>query len=362
MKILVLCTDYPNQDNRASLHYIHVRNKYYLEKGIDVIVLNFFSNKDYEFEGIKVISLESYKNRYKDEEYDILLSHAPNLRNHYLFMKKYEEKFNRIIFFFHGHEVLKTSKVYPKPYFYIKKDGIIKRIIQDAYDEIKLTTWRHYLKKLSYKSEFIFVSEWMKNEFLKWTRIEKNIIEHRSHIIYNGIHSEYEINSYNSSSKKIYDFITIRAYLDGSKYCVDLLCDIAKRNPKRKFLLVGKGKYFNYNTKPDNLDWIDGHLRHSEIIDLLNKSKCALMLTRTDAQGLMMCEMASFGIPLITSNISVCKEVLNDFNNVIYVDNDYIEQVDSIDINSFSTQISKKNEMFFKNNTCQKEVKLFYKD
>ena len=42
---------------------------------------------------------------------------------------------------------------------------------------------------------------------------------------------------------------------------------------------------------------------------------------RADAQGVMACEMATFGIPLITSNIDVCKEVFEGFENVAFIDN-----------------------------------------
>ena len=47
------------------------------------------------------------------------------------------------------------------------------------------------------------------------------------------------------------------------------------------------------------------------------------MPTRTDAQGLMMCEMAAFGIPLITSNIPVCHvpAILKYTRNVYYIGN-----------------------------------------
>ena len=47
-----------------------------------------------------------------------------------------------------------------------------------------------------------------------------------------------------------------------------------------------------------------------KMIAILNSAKCALMPTRTDAQGVMMCEMVAFGMPLITSDIPVCHEVL----------------------------------------------------
>ena len=90
--------------------------------------------------------------------------------------------------------------------------------------------------------------------------------------------------------------------------------------------MIGKGKFFEYNEKAQNLQWIDKVLNHEEIIDILNNSKCALMPTRTDAQGLMMCEMASFGIPLITSDIPVCHEIFDEFSNVALLNNENIEK------------------------------------
>ena len=69
-------------------------------------------------DGIKVISLKSYKN--DNTKYDVLVLHAANIRNHYKFLKKYGQKFSRLLFFFHGHEVLKINEVYPKPYDYVR--------------------------------------------------------------------------------------------------------------------------------------------------------------------------------------------------------------------------------------------------
>ena len=117
MKILVLATDYPNLDGGISLMYIHTRNKLYVKSGIDVTVLNFNTKLSYEIDNVRVISLDEYTS---DKEYDILVCHAPNIRNHYKFLRKYGDNFRKIVFFFHGHEVLKINKVYPKPYSYVK--------------------------------------------------------------------------------------------------------------------------------------------------------------------------------------------------------------------------------------------------
>ena len=117
MKALVLATNYPSEKGH-DLMYVHVRNKYYQENGIEVVVLNFKTDIDYEYDQIRVISKKSYKKN--NEKFDVLISHASNIKNHYLFIKKYEKRFTKIIFFYHGHEILKINENYPASYFWIK--------------------------------------------------------------------------------------------------------------------------------------------------------------------------------------------------------------------------------------------------
>lgn len=356
MKVLVLVEDYPSKISKA-LMYVHVRNKYYKKKGLQVTVLNFRAKKNYNIDGVDVITLNEYKsncNKYKD---CLLVVHAPNLKHHYIFLKKYQRNFEHLVFFFHGHEVLKINKVYSKPYKYVKQNTI-KKVMQNIYDNIKLYIWKRYYTKIAYKSYFIFVSKWMYNEFLKWTKIKPKVIENKYSITYNGIGEEFEKLCYDNGKEKKYDFITIRANLDGSKYSIDIVNELAKLNPQKTFLVIGKGKFFEYNKKAENLIWMDKLLNHTEIIELLNDSKCALMPTRTDAQGLMMCEMATFGIPLITSNIPVCHEIFDKFQNVELINNNNIKENDLTEIYNKIKGKKEKNDMYFYENTCSQEIKI----
>ena len=118
-KILVLVQNYPNNDDGVALMYVHVRNKYYIQHDIDVTVLNFSSHDDYVIDNIKVITEDTYKK--ENKKYDVVVCHAANIKNHYRFLRKYDNRFEHMIFFFHGHEVLMTNEVYPKPYDYMKK-------------------------------------------------------------------------------------------------------------------------------------------------------------------------------------------------------------------------------------------------
>ena len=359
MKVLVLVEDYPSEESKI-LMYVHVRNLYYKRSGIDVTVLSFRSSSNYSINGINVITLSEYKKNQDKYSDAILILHAPNLKHHFMFLKKYEKNFKNLCFFFHGHEVLYCSKVYPKPYRYVKDSNLIKKIIRNIYDVLKLYVWRKYYTKLTYKSHFVFVSNWMYEEFLKWTKINPEKIKNRYSITYNCVGELFEKEIYNYKKEKKYDFITIRPNLDGSKYSIDIVNELAKINPDFTFLVIGKGKFFEYNKKSSNLIWLNRVLNHKEIVEYLNDSKCALMPTRTDAQGLMMCEMATFGIPVITSDIPVCHEIFDEFKNVKLINNNDDSKKLDIEFKELIKNLPyEKNGKYFNSNTSQKEVEIF---
>lgn len=359
IKILVAVANYPSEDKKLSLAYVHTRNIFYVENGLDVTVLNFRAKNSYLLDGVKVIPLKDYK---KDEKrYDVLICHAANIKEHYRFLLKYGEKFPRFIFFFHGHEVLMSNHVYPKNYSYIEK-RYWSEFFGDIYDFIKLRIWKKYYQRVAEKSWFVFVSKWMLDEFLKWTKIPFRVIENRHSITYNCIGKPFETMVYEYKEKKEYDFVTIRHNIDNSKYAIDIVNKIAKKNPDYKFLMIGKGEFFDHYEKASNIKWINATMDHKDIVSILQKCRCALMPTRTDAQGLMMCEMASTGIPLLTSDIPVCHEVLKGFENIMLFNNDDPE----IDIGFMLKKLEQglpypKNEKFFNYNTSGAEVELIKK-
>lgn len=357
-RILVLVTNYPGGDSEEAHRFVHVRNLYYQEQGISITVLSFATERDYTYEGIRVISLASYI--HSPTEYDVLITHQANIRQHYRFMKKYGSRFPRFIFFFHGHEVLRFKTVYPRPYGYVKK-STIKMLIRDVYDQFKLLVWKKYIPKVISKSEIVFVSQWMRDEFLKATGLSLTDLKNKYSITYNCVGKLFQEQEYNAFTEKEYDLITIRSNLDGSKYCIDVVCRMAEDNPGLSFLVIGRGHYFEHFEKPDNLTWMNQTMDHTQIIEILQKARCALMPTRTDSQGLMMCEMATFGMPVVTSDIPVCHEALDIFPNVAMVDNS--EKVTDLDA------IIKKLEMdlpypkvdaYFNSKTSAHEVEIIY--
>jgi hypothetical protein len=362
MKLLVLCSNYPDPNGSTAGMFFHVRNMYYCQKGIEVDVINFGTDKDYIKDKVRVFSIDSYEKILLKNHYDLLVCHAPHISHHYKFLKKYGDIYGNIVFIFHGNEVLKINKILPEEYPFVKKYKFGHNILRNLKDDIKLFLWRKLFTNIVYKSHFIFVSNWLYEQFLRFIKIDRNLLKKNHHIIHNSIGKPFEINHYDISAPKEYDFITIRNNLDSAKYGISIVNELAKNNPKYKFLVIGKGNFFKYNQKADNLKWIDTELRHEDIIKFLNKAYCGLLPTLWDSQGVMTCEFASFGIPTITSDIQICHEILDEFPNVAFIDNNDTK----LDLSDIFSNLLKglpyaKNKKYFAENTTSKEVDLFYR-
>jgi len=190
-------------------------------------------------------------------------------------------------------------------------------------------------------------------------KVRKNDLKGQVNVISNNVGEIFEIEKYETNAVKKYDFITIRNYLDGSNYGVDIVNNLAKANSDLKFLILGKGDFFLYNTKPTNVIWLEGNFPHENLLEYINSSKCGLMPTRRDTQGVMTCELLTFGIPVITSNIAICKEVFSGFENVAFIENDdksiNLEPI----LKKLSLQYSPiKQEKYYSKNTVSKEIEL----
>lgn len=358
MQLLILTAFYPIPNITHERMFVHVRNCYYQSHGAEVTVLNFAASEDYFIDNIRVITLKTFNDLKK--HYDIVISHSANIRNHYRFLKKYNKLFDKLVFFFHGHEASILAKDYPKPYVFMPDNNIFRHLFRYIYDLVKLKLWSSYYKSLAYKSSFIFVSNSFYKRALNNMRITEKDLQYHCYVINNSIGTFFENINYDIESKKDFDFICIRSNIDASKYCVDLFIALANKYKDKKFLLIGKGNIFKFVKKPDNLLWIDNTLSHEDILKYLNKSKCGIMLTRSDTQGVMTCELASIGMPVISSNIEVCQEILKNFSNVVLVPNDIKE----FDLNAVYQKLVSglpytKCKEYYAEETIEKEMLLF---
>lgn len=319
MRILVAAAAYPTCDGKRPLYYVHSRNLSYRDAGMEVTVLNFAADKPYVYDGIPVITPKEFAA--EGQPFDVLVCHAANLRNHFLFLLKYQKRFSKILFFFHGHEVLRLNRFYPKPYAYAKRKGH-SALLQGLYDNLKLFVWRTYFRKNIDRVRLVFVSRWIFEHFLEETGLTEDQLKGRWAIISNGVGRFFEEHSYTPAEMET-DFITIRNNFDGSTYCLDVVTKLARQHPEYRFLVIGKGRFFDHTEPPHNLKVLKTELSHSDMEKHLNAARYALMPIRQDTQGLMSCELATYGLPLITSDIEVCRMVFETCPHVAYIANDH---------------------------------------
>ncbi len=349
MKILVLSQDYPSLDKPYAMSYVHSRNVEYKKLNHDVKVINFASNTTYEYD-----SLEVYPYSKELIEWaEIIVSHAPNIKNHVRALKGVKHK--KVVFFFHGHEVLYQYGDYPKPYSW-KKEKLSKKLFIQFYDKLKMGILKKFLKVCSNNNSIgcIFVSEWMERQFLKNINLKPQGLG-ASKIIPNACNSVFLSNHYEfDEANKLADSITIRP-LDDSKYAIDLVVDAARNNPEKEFHIYGKGNYFLFNEKPSNVKVINQFIQQKDIPKLLNKYNFAMMPTRYDAQGVMVCEMATYGIPVVTTDFEVCVEMLKDFENVKFIKENQFKNF-KCGVETFQVY---KNEKFSPNILIKEELGFF---
>jgi glycosyltransferase involved in cell wall biosynthesis len=328
-RLLILVEDYPSPQNLYAGAYVHTRVRAYLASGLDCTVLSFQARGSYQHEGVQVRSEADCAPLLRRGGFELVISHAPNLRNHLRFLAAERRHLPACLFFIHGHELLETRRYYPRPFAYDRR-GRARRLLQALYDPLKLAVLRRLWGAVhrSGKVWVVFVSGWMRDASLRSLRLapaEAEALLQHSDLIPNPAGEIFLEKNYQPVEELLADLVTIRPF-DNPKYGVDLVHAAALANPELRFHLYGRGRYFQHHAPPANLTVTEGYVGHAQMPALLNRFRAALLPTRLDAQGVLMCELASYGIPLLTSDLPICREMLDGFPNVAYLPNDSFQR------------------------------------
>jgi glycosyltransferase involved in cell wall biosynthesis len=317
-RILVICQNYPSPSYPFSQPYIHCRLKEYV-KVFDVEVVSFAADIDYVYEGIQVYSEAAWGKRAFENHYDVLISHAPNLRNHVRFILQHLFQFPKIVFVFHGYEVIDIKKrVLGHPTYY-SYPPLLNRL-QKLYHRLKLPLMHIILRTLKAVKQvrFIFVSETLRDEVRKDLNTSLFDDPALTHVVPNPVNPVF-LRPVDPGAGR--GFLCVRPFAD-PKYGVDIFIKLAELNPQQSFDLFGLGHFSDSFPRPSNLRVIEKLLEPEDLRRMLPQYQAAILPTRWDSQGVLACEVASSGFPLITSKIPVCEEMLGSFENVLLVDNE----------------------------------------
>lgn len=320
MKICVVCQEYPSAERPDAMAFTHARNLYYLKQGHEVHVLSFGASSGYDWDGLKIRPEADFDDNLV-ESFDIFVFHSPNLRNHLRFILRHGSSIRAKVLIAHGHEFIdwcnQSGGFFP---FDLTWKRRLKIPLVRAYDWLKIKVWSWYFQKQSGNLSLVFVSDWLRRNAEACMGVNLSQLLNVS-VIANPVHPVFQSANYDPSAPKQAHFVTLRPF-DEPKYAVDVVVEFARRHPQWTVDIYGKGRFFDHNPAPPNVRVIQAKFPQTEMPELFNKYRAALLPTRWDSQGVLMCEMATFGMPLVVSNIEICKLMVGEFENVAFIDNE----------------------------------------
>lgn len=302
---------YPSLAKPYNMAFVHSRVLHYQQRGWHTEVLSFSAAESYTFEGVSVSAEHSLD---REVTYDLVIAHAPNLRHHVRWLVSHARRWRKMLWVIHGHEVLIQKDYYPPPYPWDTKNKRWRKAAEQAYDHFKVRVLAQLIPRWLARRQLhlIFVSQWIRDQFERCVPIPPAVMAGHTTIVPNNLHPAFLTHQRRPQTPFYADFVTIRP-LDELRYSIDVVSELARRYPQFRFDVYGTGRYFEFNPPPPNLTWHQRFLVQAEIPALLDHYRAALMPTRFDTQGVMSCEMASLGMPILTADMPICQEMLGGF-------------------------------------------------
>lgn len=312
MKVLLVAPNYPSPKNKHSFGFVHSRAKIYSERGLSVQVYTPSNTNNpiaYSYEGIKAFKGPHFLLREIIEEFDpdVIAVHAPSP-----YLLTHINNFQKpTVVWIHGAEVLIRAF-----HHYIAPLGM-KNQIQKAfslfYDGARNLILRQALKKAD---AIIYVSKWMQKMVEKYLMIKHP----KTFIIPNPVNTMMFKPSQTNNTTKMTGGISIRAL--EWKYGLDIAVK-AFTNSKISLTIVGKGSLEIYLKNlaekiNANVKFVTDGLEHNKLPAFYNKFAFFVAPSRTEAQGVAMCEAMACGLPVIATNIDGIPEfVINEYNGIL---------------------------------------------
>lgn len=369
---LLITPGYPSLENKYNTAFVHTRVKAYIDAGmkLDVAVINILPEvKIYEFEGIKVFkgTYASLRELLQKKKYKKIIVH--------FFDYQYGNVFDTInltetdlYFYMHGADILyRDFPEFASRYF----EGRID--VSDRYKEFELkdNCYKKYSKNK--KVNWMFVSEFVKNRAEELLDIKFT----NYHIIPCYIDSNiFKFEKKDSELRK--KIFILRRFTNDFCYALDIDTRVILELSKRPFFedltfdIYGDGEMFDVLTAPikefKNVNLHKKFLSHEDIQKVHETHGIGLFASRFDTQGVSLCEAASSGCAVVTSNIPVitsyipkelgvtCEvENYKEYADVIekmYYDEKYFSHVAKVQNDSI-------NKRFNYTKTIEKELNIF---
>lgn len=313
MRILIISPLY-SKEKTSAFTFVHARAKIYRKFGHKVKVFvrsrNTFA---YEFEGINVCMgpQEVYRALLREFDPDIVAIHSPRytMSKNPLKMLDETRAHTPIVMWIHGNEAFINAFHHYFPPWKIK--GKVKNILGGT---LKITILRFLIPK---SSAVIYVSKWMKN-----TAEHYLLFRHPfSFVIPNPIDTNL-FNCIKKEPKVRHKGLSVREL--GWKYGLDIAIRTYSRLEETSLTILGKGPLETYMRNlakkcESNVSFLNIHIDHNRMLELYAKFGYFVAPSRTEAQGVAMCEAMACGLPVIATNVGGIPEFVEDEKNGLLV-------------------------------------------
>jgi len=313
MRILILCRTYPKPQEKNARVFVHARAKIYQNFGSKVQV--FVPSKTtytYNFEGIKVNegSDEAYLSLLKDFAPEVVAIHSPTYKMSGNPVKMLDRTLKQapVIMWIHGTEALVNAfHNYFAPW---KVKAKLKNIIGAP---LKIMMLRLLISKAS---AVVYVSEWMKN-------IAEQYLSFK-HPYSFTIPNPIDISLFTCKGRDPQNRskgIAVRG-LDW-KYGTDIAIQAYSNLEESRLTILGTGSldaYMHNLAKKcqSNVSFLETPIEHNKMPEIYTEHSYFVAPSRTEAQGVAMCEAMGCGLPAIATNVGGIPEfVKNGVNGIL---------------------------------------------
>jgi len=305
-------------ENQHTYGFVHSRAKVYVKNNQNVFVFVPSDKPErYVYESINVFKAPLKMINIIIDEYDpdIIALHAPS----YNWLKILGKIKRPIVTWFHGVEVLIRAF-----HSYIPPFGF-KNNVRKMWSVFSNTGRNLEMRRLLFHSTaIVYVSEWMK----KMTELYLMRRHPNSFVIPNPVDTELFKPFDRNKLKVLLNAISVRAL--EWKYGLDIAIR-AFSDLETKLTIVGWGsleKYLRGLAKKcnSNVEFITSGIEHEKLPMIYNKYAFFVAPSRTEAQGVAMCEAMACGLPVVATRVGGIPEFVKDrVNGLLVPPEDYLK-------------------------------------
>jgi len=296
-----------SEKKKSAFSFVHARAKIYQKFGNRVkVYVPSNSAYIYKFEGIDVYkgNDNTYQTLLKEFDPDIVSIHSPRYTTSKNLIKMLDEKRTQvpIIIWIHGIEALIHTFHHYLPPWKVKEK--LKTVLTGT---LKITTLRFLVAKAS---AVIYVSDWMRKTAERYL-----VFKHPySFVIPNPI--DTSLFTYTKKERQVRNKGISARRLEW-KYGIDIAIRAYSNLKESNLTILGAGSLENYMRNlakkcQSNVSFLNTHIEHNKMPELYAQFGYFVAPSRTEAQGVAMCEAMACGLPVIATNVGGIPEFVKN--------------------------------------------------